>query len=484
MARPAEAGPPGGDRVGYSHSMIRSAVAAVSFSVDRGPNGRRRRLSSVAVFMGAVLFRPTIGSTQEQQQPPTEVHQHVAVTAPLLTPTRETSGTAWLPPATPMYGVHRPWRGWDVRLNGAAFVLGVFEPQYRHRTGGFGTRQAASINWGMFTARRALRGGRLGIRTMFSAEPWTIPGCGALNFLATGEVCDGDTVHDRQQPHDLFMEVAFDYDGPIRGAWRWQVYAGLAGEPALGPPGYPHRASAMVNPIRPMTHHWLDSTHVTFGVVTLGVHNQRWKAELSTFNGREPDERRADLDLGAFDSVAGRLSFVPTERLALQVSAARLRDVSTDFPFPGQDPIVRGTMSAVYHLPLQASGLWATTLAVGANHARATVSGGLLHATSVGGLLESSMTFSGRHTVFGRAEIGGMPAHHLHVHQYSASVFAVGKVQLGYVRHLHAAKGFVPGIGGTIGLSLLPAEFAPYYAGRTASSFGLFFSLRPAKHEM
>ena len=47
---------------------------------------------------------------------------------------------------------------------------------------------------------------------MVSVEPWSVPGCGYLNFLATGEVCEGDTIHDRQHPHDLFMELAADYD--------------------------------------------------------------------------------------------------------------------------------------------------------------------------------------------------------------------------------------------------------------------------------
>ena len=59
-----------------------------------------------------------------------------------------------MPPVTPMYGVHRPWRGWDVRLNGAAFVQVLFESDYRHRTGGTGARQGGSINWGMAMARR------------------------------------------------------------------------------------------------------------------------------------------------------------------------------------------------------------------------------------------------------------------------------------------------------------------------------------------
>lgn len=45
----------------------------------------------------------------------------------------------------------------------------------------------------------------------------------ALNFLATGEVCEGDTVHDRQQPHALFMEFAVDYERTLRGEWPWHV---------------------------------------------------------------------------------------------------------------------------------------------------------------------------------------------------------------------------------------------------------------------
>ena len=446
---------------------------------------RDSRRVFVLVFVAAVLLRSTLGFAQEPPSTPsTDVREQVAVTAPLLTPTRDTSGTAWLPQATPMYGVHRPWRGWDVRVNGVAFAQGIYEPSDRHRTGGAATWQAAGINWGMATARRGLGGGRFGIRTMLSAEPWTVPGCGALNLLAIGEVCDGDTIHDRQQPHDLFMELALDYERTLRGRWRWQVYAGLAGEPALGPPGYPHRPSAMANPIRPLTHHWLDTTHVSFGVVTVGVHDRRWKVEASTFNGREPDERRADFDLGGFDSVSGRLSFLPTERLALQVSAARLRDAGTDFPFAFQDPATRVTASVVYHVPIGASGIWATTLAYGATHARERVPGNVLDATSHAALLESSVTLSGRHTIFWRGEVGGMPAHHLHAHEYSTSVFAVGKVQFGYLRHLAVMKAVVPGIGGTVAVSVLPPELAPRYSGRTAPTFGVFFSLQAARHAM
>ena len=438
-----------------------------------------------ALLSAGLLVWPITGLAQEPDPAPTQtVHEHVAVTAPLLTPTREPSGTAWLPQATPMYGMHRPWRGWDLRLNGAAFIQVVYEPANRHRTGGFSSRQAGSINWVMVQARRDLRGGRFGVRGMFSAEPWTVPGCGSLNFLATGEVCAGDTIHDRQQPHDLFMELSADYERSLAGSWRWQVYAGLAGEPAFGPPGYLHRASAMANPTGPLTHHWLDATHVSFGVVTVGAHNQRWKVESSVFNGREPDEGRTALDLGAFDSGAVRLSFLPTEQWAVQVSAARMRSARTDFIGQPRRPVTKATASATYHRTIGANGIWATTLAFGQTHAREIAPLGVLDGTTAVGLLETSMTMSDRHTVFGRGELVDMPAHHLHAHEFGTAVFAVGKVQLGYVRHLPARNGVRPGIGGAMSISLVPPQLAPRYAGSIVPGFTIFFNLQPARHRM
>jgi hypothetical protein len=327
------------------------------------------RLLVIATFFAQLASAFAQEVAQEPSAQP-NVREHVDVTAPALTPTREASGTAWLPTVTPMYGMHRPWRGWDLRLDGVLFGQFLFEPGDRHRTGGPATHQLGSVNWGMALARRSIGTGRFGVRAMLSAEPWTIDGCGSLNYLATGEVCENDTIHDRQQPHDAVMELSVDYERPLLGAWRWQVYGGLAGEPALGPPGYPHRASAMGNPIAPATHHWLDASHITFGVITAGLHNQRWKAETSVFNGREPDEGRAAVTLGAFDSFAARVSFLPTERLALRVSAGRLHEARTDLLEPVPRPTTRATASATYHRPLGPTGIWATTAAVGLNRAR------------------------------------------------------------------------------------------------------------------
>ncbi len=417
--------------------------------------------------------RPAPSESQPQEPAPaTDVatqHAHQPAPAAGLFSTRDASGTAWLPDLTPMYGFHREGGGWQLMLHGNAFLQLLREYAPEHR----GATQAGSINWVMAMARRPVGPGRIGLRTMLSLEPWTISGCGYPNLLATGEFCDGDGIHDRQHPHDLFMEAAVEFDSPLRGTLRWHVYGGLAGEPALGPPAFPHRISALSNPVSPIAHHWLDSSHITYGVVTTGVYGARWKAEASLFNGREPDERRYDFDFAALDSVAGRLWLLPTESLALQVSAGHLSEaeqVHAGGPWIDAD---RVTASATYHRPFGSRHLWATTVAWGVNHENGETTHGLV--------AESSASFSQGHTWFGRAELNGKPAHDLHVHE-SNEVFTVGKLQGGYTRYLDARRGWAPGIGASVSAALVPDALRPRYGG-VGLGVGVFLTLRPAAHE-
>ena len=412
---------------------------------------------------------------QEHQHPappgdsPAQEHEHAAASASVFA-SREASGTAWQPDETPMRGFHFQTRGWEVMLHGNGFVQLLHESAPEHR----GATQGGSINWAMAMAGRSVGQGRLSTRLMMSLEPLTIRGCGYPNLLATGEFCNGDNIHDKQHPHDLFMEVAAEFDRPLTSSLRWQIYGGLAGEPALGPAGFPHRLSAESNPMSPITHHWLDSTHVTFGLVTAGVYNTRWKAEASLFNGREPDEGRYDIDLAALDSMAGRITFAPTRRLVMQVSAGHLNDAEQlHLTFPPLD-VVRVTSSLAYHRPVRQTGLWATTAAWGVNWESGVATHGLL--------LESSLNLAERHEVFGRMELNGKPAHDLHVHE-SDGVFTVGKLQGGYTRYFSPRSGLQPGFGGTLSAAIVPEAIQPRYGG-VGVGVGVFLTLRPAAHTM
>ena len=103
------------------------------------------------------------------------------------------------------------------------------------------------------------------------------------------------------------MEMAASYSRKLSAKDSAFLYLGLPGEPALGPPAFMHRLSAMDSPEAPIGHHWMDSTHVTFGVVTAGLVHGPWKLEGSGFRGREPDQKRYDLESPRLDSASVRL---------------------------------------------------------------------------------------------------------------------------------------------------------------------------------
>ncbi len=400
--------------------------------------------------------------------PPGDHAQHGTADMTMF-PVREASGTAWLPDVTPMYGLHGEAGGWQLMGHGNVFV------QYLYESGERGSDQGGSINWVMGMARRPLAGGRFGLRGMLSFEPWTIPGCGYPDLLATGEVCEGASIHDRQHPHDLLMEIAAEYERPISDSLGWQIYGGLAGEPALGPVAYPHRISAMPNPLAPIAHHWLDATHITFGVVTGGVYGTRWKAEASVFNGREPDEHRADLDVGALDSFSARLWYLPTPSVALQVSAGHLNEAEGAHEGGARVDVNRLTASATYHRALADDSLWATTLAWGRNTEEDESTNVLL--------VETNVTVRERDAWFGRFEVGGKSAHDLDVHGTDAT-FTVAKLQAGYTRYLDEWHGLKPGLGAGISAGLVPRALEPVYGSRVNFGFGLFLTIRPAAHRM
>lgn len=312
---------------------------------------------------------------------------------------------------------------------------------------------------------------------MFSLEPATIGGCGYPDLLATGEQCDGASIHDRQHQHDFLMEIAGEYERPLRGDLRWQLYAGLAGEPALGPVAYPHRLSAMPNPVAPIGHHWLDASHITFGVVTTGVFTRRWKAEASLFNGREPDENRWDLNLAALDSFSGRISFAPVDDLVMQVSAGRLNEAETGEGGLPRVDVGRVTASVTYHRRVGAGGLWASTLAWGRNEEAGVGSHALL--------LESSLTRGERDVWFGRFEVAGKSAHDLDIHELDEhELLTVGKLQAGYTRYLASTAGMRLGIGGHLSAGFVPETIEPHYGSRANLGVGFFLTVRPAAHKM
>jgi hypothetical protein len=246
------------------------------------------------------------------------------------------------------------------------------------------------------------------------------------------------------------------------------LYAGLPGEPALGPAAYMHRASGMDNPEAPLTHHWLDSTHITFGVLTAGFTWRNLKLEASAFNGREPDQFRWNIETRKFDSGSARLTWNPTSSWSMQVSHGRLDSPELLEP---DISVKRTTASASYAHSIGGKGTQ-TTLAWGRNRKSSGV-------TSDGLLLESAVHVMEKTTLFGRFERvengelfhEGEPLH--------GQVFNVRKLSLGAVQDLLHAGNLKFSVGALGSKHWAPSVLDPIY-GASPASYMLFFRAKLA----
>jgi hypothetical protein len=363
---------------------------------------------------------------------------------------RDSSGTSWQPDFAPAMGGMTMSDGW--MLMQETRVTGILDSQ----SGPRGGSDAFAAGMGMLMAQKDLGNhDTLGLRAMLSIDPF-MGRRGYPLLLQTGETADGVTpLVDRQHPHDLFMELAASYSHPLSESDSVFLYAGYPGEPALGPSAYMHRASGMDDPETPITHHWLDSTHITYGVVTAGFVHQDWKLEASQFTGREPDQHRFDFDRARFDSTSLRLSFNPDPNWSLQISGGFLKSPEALTPAINER---RLTASAGYYAPLNNDvtdddASIAVTLALGNKH--------LSDGTDLSaGLIEAAFKPSDPWTVFARGE--ALQSDEL---APGGKAQSAGKIALGAVHDWALADHFKLGLGGVYDFDFAPNSFTPYGGG-------------------
>jgi hypothetical protein len=273
---------------------------------------------------------------------------------------RNGSGTGWLPDASPMYGYMFHTPNWMYMLHGNFFLR--YNNQDFTNKGTRGGSEVDAPDWLMFMGQRQVGNNGLFHFSFMSSLDAPLGGNDGYPLLfQSGEAYKGKSIVDRQHPHDLFSELSVSYSQALSKKADVFVYFGYPGEPALGPVAFMHRPSALDNPDAPITHHWVDATHISFGVATLGVRYGQFKIEGSSFTGREPDENRYDFDKPRFDSWSGRLSYNPTQNWALQVSHGFIK--SPELLHPDEN-VYRTTASAIYskELPnngtINVTGLW------------------------------------------------------------------------------------------------------------------------------
>ncbi|MEO7178889.1 MAG: hypothetical protein ABIW83_08595 [Allosphingosinicella sp.] len=373
--------------------------------------------------------------------------------------TREASGTAWQPDDSIHGGLHSTAGGWTLMGHG------LFNFVYDWQEGPRGSEKGFVSGMLMGIARRDFaNGSTLQFKAMVSPDP-LMGKSGYPLHLASGETANGtDPLIDRQHPHDLFMELSASYSVRLGGKASAFVYGGLPGEPAFGPPGFMHRMSIMDSPEAPITHHWLDSHHITFGVVTAGLVLDRFKIEASRFNGREPDEHRYDIETGPLDSTSLRLSFNPTEELSFQGSWGHFK--SPEQLEPGENQ-TRWSISGIYTKRFGEKRWWSTTLAWG----RRSNGDESFDAAA----LESAVGL-GDWTLFGRAEYAENNEL-LFVGGHHGPAFNVGKASIGAVRDFRVAEQLKLGIGGLVSANFIPRGLEALY-GREPKGAMAFVRLK------
>lgn len=373
---------------------------------------------------------------------------------------QQASGTAWQPAATPMHAFHSMMGEWQVMTHYNAFLA------YDDQSGSRGAKQINSTNWLMLMATHQSGENEWMFRGMFSLEPWTATDQGYPLLFQTGEAHRGSPLVDRQHPHDLFMELAARYRRLVNPETLLSLYVAPSGEPALGPPAFMHRTSALDNPASPISHHWLDSTHISFGVLTAGVAQKTWQLEGSWFNGREPDEDRWDIEHSHLDSYSGRFTWNPSSEWSAQISEGFLKSPEELHP---REHVWRTTASVMNLQKLPGDAHVASTLAWGRNDTSHEATDAVLFESTY---LTGSMSF------FGRAEYVEKTGEELALLPASRKIL-VKQFSLGLTHELVKDRPYQLALGGSVSYSFKPGDLDPVY-GRNPIGVWLFVRLRPA----
>jgi hypothetical protein len=367
----------------------------------------------------------------------------------------ESSGTAYQPSAWPMPMIMTSAGEWRLMWMGQAFVVDT------QQTGPLGADKFYSTNWGMLSAVHHLGGGYVMLRTMLSLEPATISDEYYPLLFQTGETAYGKPIVNGQHPHDLVMELSVQYTHHLGEHGLWDVYYAPVGDPALGPVAYPHRASAMEIPQATLGHHWEDSTHILYNVVTAGVSYKTVRLEASGFHGAEPDENRWNVQYGAMNSYSGRLTIAPTPRWVAQVSAGHLTRLEALEP----GNVVRTTASVEYIAPRPHGNAFATSFVWGRNWKTA----GKYGTNAV--LAETVVPFKEKNFVTGRYEwsqrdelFANDPALAEKLFAETGSrLFDINAYTVGYTRDIGIFWNVETGLGANVMLYGIPDAIKPYY---------------------
>jgi len=362
-----------------------------------------------------------------------------------------------------------PPQSWTWMADGNVFY--GYNKQQRH----FADFSAwESQNWFMGGGEHALGPGRLTLQAMLSLEPFTIQPQGSPQLFQTGESYQRVPLVDFQHPHDLLMNLSGSYRYSTAVA-TFDIGGGLVGAPALGPTAFMHRESARDNPQVPLTHHSMDSTHISWGVVTAGVERGGFTLEASGFRGEEPDEDRINIDRPRIDSYSGRVSW-RRGPWAVQFSGGRLHEPEWFEPYDE----TRLTASLEFNGNVRTRPVSAT---FGWGESREAV---VQNGVSDNFLAEWDVRASRAISIYGRAEIVEKQILGLGTHskgEVYAEVYShVDVLTIGAIHDVLSARWAHVGIGADMTLYHLSPDLLGDFEG--SRSYHVFARWRPGAPQM
>jgi hypothetical protein len=383
---------------------------------------------------------------------------------------RNASGTGWNPDASPMYMWMVKTRRTDWMFHGNIFVRYVNTDVFT--TGDRGGEKLSAPNWFMVMMNHKVGNrGLLNATAMISLDRLTEGESGYPLLFQTGETVNGKRLVDRQHPHDLVSGLTLGYTQMLTKDLDLFAYVGYPGEPALGATAFMHRTSAMNDPDGPLSHHWQDATHITFGVATVGIRYKRFKLEGSSFTGREPDEDRYNFDKARFDSYSYRLSYNPSRNWALQFSQGFIQ--APEPLEPGKD-VTRTSASLLYanslgmHRHLSAALIWGYNNWGKNDHEHAV-------------LLEGNYQL-GKNALFSRYEFVQKSADELDlVNQIGDALANIHVFSLGYNRSIWQSDLLETTIGLKGTVDFVPGILQPIY-GKMPVGAQVILQIRPPMH--
>lgn len=340
---------------------------------------------------------------------------------------------------------------------------GYMQPVFDKQGGCFDEHNVYANNEFLALAQVGKHCDTLNFRTIFSVEPGTIGKCGYPLIFSTGYTANGITERlNSYPPLDFVTELSGSY------VHQWQKgriysYFGLPGATVLNLLPQ-QRIAEFFMPTGSITHRYMTSTDIVYGVGSAGATLYGMCLEGSFFTGKSQDERYWKIKRPHFDSWALRLSYCYEDRFSFQASYGSIHDT---------DPVElcvknkRFLFSAAYNV-LTEDTLWNATIAYAHNR---YYPGEDIHSA----LLESCFIAYNKHILFGRYEYTQTDASLAYRSREDLTdvLYKVQKIGLGYRYQckpiMHALWSF--GVSGDF--SIVPRNLQSVY-GQHPFSWYLF----------